>query len=41
VAGLFFIAVFAALLDVTSFRWGADSRDVDLDGRHAGPLGTR
>jgi hypothetical protein len=39
VFGLIFIAF--ALLDAASFRWGADSRIVDVDGRGSGFIGAR
>jgi hypothetical protein len=39
VFGLIFIAF--ALLDAASFRWGADSRIVDVDGQSAGSIGAR
>jgi hypothetical protein len=37
--GLIFIAF--ALFDVASFRWGVDSRIVDVDVRSAGSIGAR
>jgi hypothetical protein len=39
VFGLIFIAF--ALLDITSIRWGSDSRIVDYDGRYSGSIGAR
>lgn len=42
--GLSVLAIMAAvfaLLDLAAFRWGADSRPIDLDGPSTAPLGSR